>query len=179
MPNKSSGEMGGFVWPSQPKVVVDTNVVLSAALSPTGAPSALLTWLLLHARLVLSESTFHELQTRIFKPKFDRYLSLETRKRILHDVSAAALWVEVSPQGDTKSQDVPLGHRSNNLEAQRYSRDPDDDAFIHAAIAADACAIVSGDLDLLVLDPIGTVRILTPRMALDAISPALRRGKSS
>ena len=164
MPNKSSGKMGGFVWPSQPKVVVDTNVVLSAALSPTGAPSALLAWLLVHARLVLSEITFHELQTRIFKPKFDRYLSLETRKRILHDISAAALWVEVSP------------HRSNKLAAQRYSRDPDDDAFIHAAIAADACAIVSGDLDLLVLDPIGTVRILTPRIALDAISPALRGG---
>jgi len=133
--------------------VVDTNVLLSATLSPAGAPAALLAWLLIHTRLVLSKATFEELQTRISKPKFDHYLSLETRKRILHDVNAAAFWVEVSP----------------DLAAQRFSRDPDDDAFIHAAIAADACAIVSGDADLLVLDPIGALRILTPRIALDAI----------
>ena len=151
--SESTKKLSRFVWPSHPKVVVDTNVLLSAALSPTGAPAALLSWLLVNARLVLSKDTFSELQTRIFKPKFDRYLSLETRKRILHDVSAAALWI-----------DVP-----NDPVVQPYCRDPDDDAFIHAAIAADACAIVSGDLDLLVLDPIGAVRILTPRLALDAL----------
>ena len=128
-------------------------MLLSAALSPAGAPAILLAWLLIHARLVLSNTTFSELQTRIFKPKFDRYLSLENRQRILHDVNAAALWAAVS----------------TDLAAQRYSRDPDDDAFVHAAIAADACAIVSGDSDLLVLDPIGALRILTPRMALDAV----------
>ncbi len=151
--SESTKKLSRFVWPSHPKVVVDTNVLLSAALSPTGAPAALLSWLLVNARLVLSKDTFSELQTRIFKPKFDRYLSLETRKRILHDVSAAALWI-----------DVP-----NDPVEQPYCRDPDDDAFIHAAIAADACEIVSGDLDLLVLDPIGAVRILTPRLALDAL----------
>ena len=128
-------------------------MLLSAALSPAGAPALLLAWLLNHGQLVLSNTTFCELQTRIYKPKFDRYLSLETRKRILHDVNAAALWVDVS----------------KDLAAQRYSRDPDDDAFIHAAITADACAIVSGDSDLLVLDPIGAVRILSPRAALDAV----------
>jgi len=133
--------------------VVDTHVLLSAALSPAGAPAILLAWLPIHARLVFSNTTFSELKTRIFKPKFDRYLSLETRKRILHDVNAAALWVEVS----------------THLATQRYSRDRDDDAFIHAAIAADACAIISGDSDLLVLDPIGALRILTPRVALDAV----------
>jgi uncharacterized protein len=142
-----------FVWPSQPKVVVDTNVLLSAALSPAGAPTALLAWLLIHASLVLSKAAFDELQTRIFRPKFDRYLSLDTRKRILHDVSAAAFWV-----------DVP-----SNKVLQRFCRDPDDDVFIHTAMAAGACAIVSGDADLLVLDPIGALRILNPRLALDSI----------
>ena len=78
---------------------------------------------------------------------------METGKRILHDVNAAALWIKVS----------------TDLATQRYSRDPDEDAFIHAAIAADACAIVSGDADLLVLDPIGALRILTPRVALDVV----------
>jgi len=145
--------------------VVHTHVLLNAALSPagaqvaqsavaqTGAPAALLAWLLIQGRLVLSNTTFSELQTRIFKPKFDRYLSLETRKQILQDVNATALWVEVS----------------TDLATQRYSRDPDDDNSIHAAIAADACAIVSGDADLLVLDPIGALRILTLGVALDVV----------
>jgi uncharacterized protein len=95
-----------FAWPNQPKVVVDTNVLLSAALSPAGAPAALLNWLLTHAILVLSNTTFGELQTRIFKPKFDRYMSLETRKQILHDLSAAARWIEIS----------------SDLATQRYCR---------------------------------------------------------
>ena len=63
------------------------------------------------------------------------------------------LWVEVS----------------TDLATLRYSRDPDDDNSIHAAIAADACAIVSGDADLLVLDPIGALRILTLGVALDVV----------
>jgi uncharacterized protein len=142
-----------FAWPSQPKVVVDTNMLLSAALSPTGAPATLLEWLLTNGILVLSSTTFSELQTRIFKPKFDRYLSLETRKQILHDLSAAAFWIEISA----------------DLAGERYCRDTDDDAFVHAAIAADACVIVTGDADLLVLDPIDGLRILTPRMALDSV----------
>jgi len=102
---------------------------------------------------VVSKATFSEPPTRIFKPKFDRYLKLEARKGILHDVSRAALWAEVS----------------TDLAAQRYSREPDNDAFIHAALAADACVIVSGDADLLVLDSIGALRILTAHRALDAI----------
>ena len=95
--------MLNFSWPSQPKVVEHTHVLLSAALSPagaqvaqsavalTGAPAALLAWLLIKGRLVLSNTTFSELQTRIFKPKFDRYLSLETRKRILQRQRRRAL----------------------------------------------------------------------------------------
>lgn len=78
---------------------------------------------------------------------------METGKRILHDIIAAALWAEVS----------------TDLATQRYSRDPDDDAPIHASIPAAACAIVSGDADLLVLDPIDALRILIPRVALDVV----------
>ncbi len=47
---------------------------------------------------VFSEAPFAELETRIWKPKFDRYISLEARKAILHDARAATLWVEISPE---------------------------------------------------------------------------------
>ena len=72
------------------RVVVDTNVLLSAALVPEGVPARLLDWLLAHSRLVFSSTTFAELETRLWKPKFDRYVSIEQRKRLLHDLKASA-----------------------------------------------------------------------------------------
>jgi uncharacterized protein len=41
-------------------------------------------------------------------------------------------------------------------------RDPRDDKFLHAALNGEAEAIVTGDQDLLVLDPFHGVRILSP-----------------
>ena len=69
------------------------------------------------------------------EPKFDRYINLEERKAVLHDVSAAAIWVEV-PQ---------------SIADAAFSRDAEDDMFIHAAIAAEATLLITGDQDLLVL----------------------------
>jgi predicted nucleic acid-binding protein len=44
----------------------------------------------------------------------------------------------------------------------RFSRDPDDDKFIHCAVAAGADAIVSGDKDLLSLGSFDGIPILLP-----------------
>ena len=85
--------------------------------------------------MVLTVATFAELESRLWKPKFDRYINLEERKAVLHDVSAAAIWVNV-PQ---------------SIADAAYSRDLDDDKFIHAAIAAHADLLITGDQDLLVL----------------------------
>lgn len=134
--------------PAPLRVVVDTNVLISAALLPQSVPALLLHHLLAHARLVFSAATFSELETRLWKPKFDRYLTLDARRRLLVDLGAVADWVTPTEQ-------------------TRFSRDGDDDAIIQAALAADAEWLVSGDDDLLVLDQVRSVRILTPRAALD------------
>jgi uncharacterized protein len=133
------------------RVVLDTNVWLSAALSPTGAPAQVVREVLLQGLAVFSEATFAELETRIWKPKFDRYISLEARNRILRDARAAAL-------------EIPLG-----LAQQRWSRDADDDVFIRTALAAQAAWLVTGDDDLLSVPTIEGLNILTPAQALQAI----------
>jgi putative PIN family toxin of toxin-antitoxin system len=135
------------------RVVVDTNVLLSAALSPNGAPAQLVDRLLADAQIVFSEQTFAELKSRLWKPKFDRYLTMERRHSLLHDFNAVAHWVDVPAQ----------------IASVRYSRDATDDAFIHTALAAGALRLVTGDDDLLCLDPIAKLelRIVTPRKALD------------
>lgn len=137
------------------RVVVDTNVLLSAALSPNGASAQLVDRLLADAQIVFSEQTFAELKSRLWKPKFDRYITMERRHSLLHDCNAVALWVDFPVQ----------------IASVRYSRDSTDDAFIHAAIAASALRLVTGNYDLLYLDPIASVqlRIVTPRQALDEI----------
>ena len=102
-----------------------------------------------HGLPVFSPATFVELETRLWRPKFDRYLNMELRQRILHDASAAALWVDIPPE----------------LAAQNWSRDPDDDHFVRAALAAEASWLVSGDRDLLDIEPPAELRILTPAAA--------------
>ena len=145
-------------WPPDyARVVLDTNVILSAALAPRGTPALLVDRLLQYGQLVFSSVTFAEIESRLWRPKFDRYLSLERRKRLLHDLGASAHWVE-----------VPAA-----LVTQRFSRDESDDAFIHAAMAAASVRLITGDDDLLCLHPLGRMHILTPRAALDQLELAL------
>ncbi len=132
------------------RVVIDSNVWISAALSQGGAPARLVRVVLARGLPVFSRDTFAELESRLWKAKFDRYLSMEMRRRILHDLDAAAFWV-----------DVPV-----EIAAQTYSRDADDDKFIHTALAANADGLVSGDRDLLDLPALPGLTIVTPADAL-------------
>jgi putative PIN family toxin of toxin-antitoxin system len=132
------------------RAVIDTNVWISAALSRAGAPARVVQQVLAHGRPVFSPATFAELEKRLWLPKFDRYLSLELRRRILHDIDAAAHWV-----------DAPV-----EIAARLYCRDADDDKFIHAALAAGAPWLLTGDRDLLDLAPVPDLRILSPAEAL-------------
>ena len=130
--------------------VIDTNVWISAALSHAGAPARVVRHLLAHGVPVFSEDTFAELQTRLWKPKFDRYLSMDVRQRLLHDLNAVALWVE-----------VPAA-----IAAVPHCRDTDDDRFIHAALAARVPWLVTGDQDLLCVPPLPGLRIVAPATAV-------------
>lgn len=75
---------------------------------------------------------------------------------MLHDAKAAGHWVEV-PEA---------------IASTRHSRDPDDDKFIHVAVAAGAPRLLTGDADLRVLDGTDGVRILTPALALAESRPS-------
>ena len=132
---------------TNPEWVIDTNVLISAALTARGAPAQLVQLVLERGALVFSQPTFNELKTRLYRPKFDRYISLELREAVLHDLSAAARWVEIGEPG-------------------RYCRDRSDDMFIETALAARAGVLVSGDQDLLDARAITGLRILTPQQAL-------------
>ncbi|CAM5206771.1 hypothetical protein CDEF62S_05015 [Castellaniella defragrans] len=133
------------------RAVVDTNVLISAALSPRSAPAQIVDCLLQHATLVFSRETFGELETRLWRPKFDRYLDMERRRLLLHDFAAAAQWIN-----------LPAPPRL------AYSRDPDDDVFLHTALQGKVEWLISGDKDLLELPPTDWgFEILSPTQALE------------
>ena len=129
------------------KLVIDTNVLISAALSSKGAPARLVQEVLAQHHLVFSQPTFDELRTRLYRPKFDRYISLEFRERLLHDFKASAHWVDMGESGV-------------------YCRDRDDDKFIETALKSQAQYLVSGDSDLLEAPPLPALQIISTQRAL-------------
>jgi putative PIN family toxin of toxin-antitoxin system len=132
------------------RVVLDTNIWLSAALSVAGPPALVIQRVLSCGVPVFSDSTFAELETRIWKPKFDRYLSIEARQGILHDARALGHWV-----------DIPAA-----IAKTRWSRDADDDKLIQTVLAGSAMWLVTGDQDLLTINAALHVRIVSPAQAL-------------
>ena len=132
-------------------MVIDTNVWISAILSSKRNPAEVVARAAGSLAHVFSQDTFRKLETRIWKPKFDRYVSRETRQLLLHDASASANWVEIPP----------------TLASQTFSRDPNDDKFVHAALAGQAQWLVTGDDDLLVLGSVHGIQILSATQALE------------
>lgn len=129
------------------RVVIDTNVLISAALSSRSTPAQVVALVLDRYRLVFSDETFAEFETRLWRPKFDRYLASDSRRQLLHDFAAVADWVVLAGA------------------SRLWSRDPDDNKFIHTALTAAASWLISGDGDLLVLSAVNGVSIVSPAQA--------------
>ena len=132
------------------KVVIDTNVWISGLLTRTGMAALMTRHVVQQGQAVFSAQTFDELKDRLWRPKFDRYVTLEQRKKLLSDIESSGLWVEVPPA----------------ISAAAFCRDAADDMFIHKAHAAQANWLVTGNNDLLCLHPLGSLQILSPCAAL-------------
>lgn len=132
--------------------VLDSNVLISAALSAKGAPAQLLDAIWEHRGvLIFSSETFSELESRLIGEKFDRYISRLDRVQLLAELDSVAEFVEITG--------APMG-----------CRDRDDDLILETALNGDADLIVSGDQDLLVLHPWRAIEILSPAQALSNAS---------
>lgn len=126
------------------RLVVDTNVLISALLTPSGTPRRLLDELALaSATLFFSDETFAELAIRLAKPKFDPYRTPEQMDLFLDWLVELGEWV-------TPGFDVTA------------CRDADDDKFLAIALSAEADCLVSGDKDLLDLHPFEGLPVMTP-----------------
>jgi putative PIN family toxin of toxin-antitoxin system len=131
------------------RLVIDSNVWIAALISPAGTARQLVDAVLdLNIDVLMSESTFDELVTRLDRPKFDRYREPESWNSFLAALVELVLWHE-----DTGT-------------ATGSSRDADDDKFLALAVTGQTDAIISGDRDLLDLVSHEGILILTPAQVL-------------
>jgi putative PIN family toxin of toxin-antitoxin system len=130
------------------RAVLDTNVVVSGLLFPGSLPAKAL--LKAQRGIVLaSEAIRLEVLSVLARKRFDRYYGREIRQQLAAQFVIATVEVQVT---------API----------RVCRDLRDDKFLEAAVHGRADAIVTGDLDLLALDPFHGIRIFTPAAFLDA-----------
>lgn len=129
------------------RVVLDTNVVVSALLFRGTTSELHALWKRSAFTALVSDATISELARVLAYPKF----------RLTGDTIAGLLAAEV----------LPFTERVEPARSPAACRDPDDDEFLWTARDGRAEMLVTGDPDLLALRPIWEgVRIVTVAEAL-------------
>ncbi|TQE99206.1 MAG: putative toxin-antitoxin system toxin component, PIN family [Spiribacter salinus] len=130
-----------FLW------VLDTNTLISRLLVPDGTAAEAVDHALARGILLVSEATLNELIDVLNRPKFDPYVAVADRREFVRHLGGVSRIVAI-------------------LRTVQACRDPKDDKFLDAALAGGAQAIISGDRDLLELDPFHGIRIVSPAVFL-------------
>jgi uncharacterized protein len=138
------------------RVVADANVLVSAAIARSPqAPSVLTLDAALDGRaeLVTSPLLLREITSVLARQRLRKYVSADEATRFVADLAAQT----------TLLVDSPGPHPT-------VCRDPRDDYLVALAEASGAGAIITGDLDLLVIDPGElAVEVITPRQFVERL----------
>lgn len=129
------------------RFVFDTNVLISAALLPNSKPRQALDLALKQGKLLISFAVLAELCEVLSRKQFRRYIDEEDVRTFVAVLTREAEWIDV---------DVRIA----------ACRDPKDDKFLELAVSGGATCIVSGDSDLLSLNPFQGIPIMTPQVFL-------------
>jgi putative PIN family toxin of toxin-antitoxin system len=132
------------------RVVFDTNVIVSALLFENSTPAQAFFATLKSGEVLLSAPLAEEISRIIYHPKFDRYLTDEQRADFITALVEASALVEIK---DTIT----------------ICRDPKDNMILELAVSGKAEVIVTGDADLLVLNPFEQISILSPKDFLETL----------
>jgi putative PIN family toxin of toxin-antitoxin system len=134
------------------RCVFDTNVLVSALLLPDSKPRQALDLAIHEGKLLLSFATLAELYDVLNRSQLRRYIDEEDARTFIAALTREAQWIDVTVQ-------------------IKACRDPKDDMFLELAISGGATHIISGDKDLVTLNPFRGVQILPPHSFLDVFTP--------
>ncbi len=132
------------------KIVVDTNVFVSAAFKKNSWPASVVRWIDRHGGFLKSTATEAQLIEVLQRP----YIARKTPAGYLEGVRRILIAAE----------DVTISERI------AACRDPTDDKFLELAVNGQADMIVTGDLDLLVLNPFRGIPIIDPAAFVQGIA---------
>ena len=134
------------------RVVLDTNVVVSALLLSDSVPRQAFDNALDHGEIIISTSVLLELAEVLARDKLNKYLTEQDRMRFLVTLLKDSELVGITEQ-------------------IHECRDPNDNKFLELAVCGNADVLVTGDGDLLVLNPFRGIAVLTPRDFLSFTPP--------
>jgi uncharacterized protein len=125
------------------RIVVDTSALVSRLLLPDSVSCRAVEKAVGEGTLLVSDSTLEELADVLNRKKLDAYVTLKDRKQFIRLLGRIC-------------ERVVSGRR---IQA---CRDPKDDKFLEVAVNGAADLIISGDKDLLILNPFMGIPILSP-----------------
>ncbi len=132
------------------RCVFDTNVLVSALLLPESKPRQALGLALRKGTVLLSFAALAELYDVLNRKQFRRYVGEEDIRSFLAALTRETQWVDV---------DVQIA----------ACRDPKDNKFLELAVSGHGTHIVTGDADLLTLNPFRGIEILPPHQFLELL----------
>jgi putative PIN family toxin of toxin-antitoxin system len=135
---------------SSSRFVFDTNVIVSALLLDGSVPRQSFDKALNQGTILLSLPALTELNDVLSCKRFDKYLLEEERLRFQVALVREAELIEITVE----------------ITA---CRDPKDNKFLELAVCGNADYIISGDQDLLVLNPFRGIPVLTPKEFLSLV----------
>jgi len=130
------------------RYVFDTNVLISALIFNGSVPGRAFARALAEGIVLISQSLVEELNDVLEREKFRRYVTVDERERFLESLIRESELVEIR-------------------EEVRACRDPADDRILELAVNGRATCVVTGDPDLLVLNPFRGISILPPAQLVD------------
>ena len=133
------------------RFVFDTNVIVSAALLAGSIPRRAFDKALDEGKILISVPVLLELAEVLSRKKLNKYLLEEERMRFLVTLLKEVELVEIT-------------------DVVTECRDIKDNKFLELAVSGRADCIISGDEDLLFLNPFRGIPILTPREFLSGAS---------
>lgn len=125
------------------RIVVDTNTLISRSLLPRSVPAAAVRKATATGQLLVSEATLSELADVLARPKFAPYVSIADRQEFIRVLGRIA-------------EIVIITHVIHEC------RDAKDDKFLELAVNGRAHVIITGDKDLLTLNPFRGIEIIKP-----------------
>lgn len=139
------------------RIVLDTNVLVSALISRDGPPGLLLAAIRRERlTLVTSEAQLDELRTVLSRERLRPYIRPEEAEDLIRNLEAIGEVVADLPDVDA-------------------SPDPDDNRILATAVAGRADLIVSGDKKhMLILDRVDDTPIVTAAAAADRVVRRVR-----